>query len=397
MSDASADRRPMASGPSVGCRVVTYADSARLLLAGQLRALSELRWALVSGEAYPDAPEHLSVHVVPMRREPALSDLRSLLNLFRFFRSHRFTFVQTHTPKASMLGLPAARLAGLPTIYTVHGSMYFKENTRAQNILGWIFERWCCTWARRVLVQSREDAETLPRARICRAAKVVYIGNGIDLERFSSVPPPSGTASAPVVTMVSRLVAEKGCREFFEVARALHGTARFVHVGPIEPDQSDAIPAEEMAALVEAGIVEFAGMTDDIPRFLAQADLVLLPSFREGIPRAAMEAAATGRAVAGYDVRGVREVIPPRLGLLVPRGDTAALIEVVRTLLADEERLVSAGRECQAWVLANFSEADVVDRLRKVYDEFGASAEGAVGEVGAEGAGAADHDRPRKP
>lgn len=387
----------VASGAPAGCRVVTYADSARLLLAGQLHALADVRWSLVSGEAYPDAPEGLTVHVVPMRREPAPSDVRSLIELYRFFRRHRFDFVQTHTPKASMLGLPAARWAGLPTLYTVHGSMYFKENTRAQNLLGWVFERWCCTWARRVLVQSSEDAEALPRARICPAAKVVHIGNGIDLARFGAVPP-AGGAEPPVVLMISRLVAEKGCREFFTVARELQGLARFVHVGQIEPDQSDAIPAEEMDALAAGGVVEFLGTTDDVPGVLAQADLVLLPSFREGIPRAAMEAAASGRAVAGYDIRGVREVIPPRLGLLVPRGDTAALVEVVRGLLSDRERLVGLGRECQEWVLSQFSEADVVTRLRAVYAELGRSAEGAVGDAGAgRPVEPPDHDRPGGP
>lgn len=361
-----------------GCRVVTYADSARLLLAGQLRGLADMRWSLVSGEAYPDAPEGLTVHVVPMRREPALSDFRSLLALYRFFRRQRYDFVQTHTPKASMLGLPAARLAGLPTLYTVHGSMYFRDNTRAQNALGWVFERWCCTWARRVLVQSREDAETLPRARICPPGKVVHIGNGIDLDRFRAVPPPpaTGAGELPVVLMISRLVAEKGCREFFTVARALQGRARFVHVGQIEPDQSDAIGAEEMDALAAAGIVEFRGTTRDVPGELAGADLVLLPSFREGIPRAAMEAAASGRPVAGYDVRGVREVIPPRLGLLVGRGDTGALIDLVASLLADRRRLVELGRECQQWVLSQFSEADVVARLRRVYAEFAPGGQG---------------------
>lgn len=396
VSNPTADSVP--SGAPAGCRVVTYSDSARLLLAGQLHALRDIRWSLVSGEEYVDAPDGLSVHVVPMRREPALADVRSLANLYRFFCRHRFTFVQTHTPKASMLGLPAARWAGLPTLYTVHGSMFFKENTRAQNALGWIFERWCCTWARRVLVQSREDAETLPRARICRAEKVVFIGNGIDLDRFRSVPPPLPSPKPPVVLMISRLVAEKGCRDFFTVAKALHGYARFVHVGQVEPDQSDAIPAEEMEALAASGIVEFLGTTHDVPGVLADADLVLLPSFREGIPRAAMEAAASGRPVAGYDVRGIREVIPPRLGLLVPRGDTGALVELVRGLLANRDRLLSLGRECQAWVLAQFSEADVVVRLRQVYAEFDGSAEGAVGDAGARRTvEPADHDRPRGP
>ena len=344
--------------------------TARLLLAGQLRALPEIDWTIVSGAAYPDAPTHVrSVHV-PMQRELAKTDLASLVALYRYFRRHRFSFVQTHTQKASLLGLPAARIAGLPTLYTMHGCLYFKDNTRLQNVVAWAFERWCCSWAGKVLVQSREDAGTLPRVRICRTGKVVHVGNGIDLERFTRAPLPCPPGGTPVVMMVGRLVTEKGCRDFFAVAEALHAHARFVHVGPVEADQHDAVPAAEIEELSRKGYVEFRGPTDDVAAHLRDADLVLLPSYREGIPRVAMEAAAMGRPVGGYDIRGMREVIPRALGLLAPRGDVAMLTQLVRSLVGDGDRRATLGQDCHDWAVAQFSEQAVVQRLRAVYAEF---------------------------
>jgi glycosyltransferase involved in cell wall biosynthesis len=87
-----------------------------------------------------------------------------------------------------------------------------------------------------------------------------------------------------------------------------------------------------------------------------------------------MEAAAAGRPVVAYDVRGVREVVDPASGLLVPRGDTAALAAVVGALLEDPERRAALGRVCQAHVLERFSEADVIARLRGVYAELSEAA-----------------------
>ncbi len=120
--------------------------------------------------------------------------------------------------------------------------------------------------------------------------------------------------------------------------------------------------------------VTFVGAVDDIRPYLAAADIVVLPSYREGVPRVAMEAAAAGRPVVAYDVRGVREVLDPASGLLVPRGDTVALARVVEDLLADPARRVALGAACQARVLERFSEDDVIDRLRGVYAELAGAA-----------------------
>ncbi len=350
-----------------GCRVVTTALSARVLLAHQLSALDQVDWTVVSGDAYDDAQAGLDVEVVPIRREFALSDLTAFVALWRTFRRRRFDFAQTHTPKASFLGLPAARLSGTPAIYTVHGALYFRDNGRRANVLGWCFERWCCSWADRVLVQSQEDREVLPRVRICPDRKLGYVGNGIDLERFLAPTEPALTAERPIVMMVSRLVLEKGCQDFLDLAAALRGRADFVHVGPIELDQNDALPTEVMAAAEASGTVTFVGPVDDVRPYLASADLVVLPSYREGIPRAVMEAAVMGRPVVAYDIRGVREVLDPALGLVAPRGDVPALTALVDSLLDDPDRRRALGLACRDRVVDRFSERLVVERLTDVY------------------------------
>ncbi len=352
-----------------GCRVVTTSLTARLLLANQLRALAdEIDWTIVSGDAYDDPPDGIEVEVVPIRREFAASDVGAFLRLWLFLRQQRFGLVQTHTPKASFLGLPAARLVGSPAIYTIHGALYFAGNGRRANLLGWLFERWCCSWATEVLVQSREDEAALPEARICPRRKLTYVGNGIALDRFVTPPPAALRTERPVVLMVSRLVLEKGCADFIELAASLAGQADFVHVGPSEHDQSDALPEDEIRSASDRGIVTFVGPVDDVRPYLASADLVVLPSYREGIPRVAMEAAAMGRPVVAYDIRGVREVVDRGLGLLAPRGDRLGLIGVVERLLKDPDRRTELGDLCRRRVVERFSEDLVVERLRASYN-----------------------------
>ena len=350
-----------------GCRVVTTSLTARVLLANQLRSMPEIDWTVVSGDRYPEPPAEVAVEVIPIRREFALSDASSFVGLWRYLRRQRFDFVQTHTPKASFLGLPAARLSGSPAIYTIHGALYFEGNGRKANVLGWCFERWCCTWADRVLVQSREDERVLPTARICARDKLAFVGNGIVMDRFMEPVPPALVSDRPIVMMVGRLVREKGCADFLAMAASLSDRAEFVHVGPFEHDQSDALTEEEVASASEAGTVRFIGEVEDVRPYLASATVVVLPSYREGIPRVAMEAAAMGRVVAAYDIRGMREVIDPQLGLLVDRGDQRALTEVVAGLAGDPARCAELGARCRSWVVDRFSEDQVVDRLRATY------------------------------
>jgi glycosyltransferase involved in cell wall biosynthesis len=344
--------------------------TARLLLDNQLQALDEVSWSVVSGDEFDGAPPGVLVEVVPLRREFALSDCMAFFRLWNLFRRQRFDFVQTHTPKASFLALPAARLSGTPAIYTIHGALYFRDNGRKANVLGWLFERWCCAWAHRVLLQSREDQDALPRMGICARAKIRFIGNGIMLDHFLQPVSALRRSSRPIVLMISRLVREKGCADFITLARNLRNQADFVHVGPVELDQRDALSKADIAEA--SAYVSFVGPVEDVRPYLASSDIVVLPSFREGVPRVPIEAAAAGRPVVAYDVRGVREVVDTSTGVLVARGDVDALTEAVRELLLDGDRRTRLGQAARARVAGCFAEDDVVDRLRDVYAELGA-------------------------
>ena len=348
--------------------MVTTSLTARVLLANQLRSMPEIDWTVVSGDRYPEPPDGVAVEVIPIRREFALSDAASFVGLWRYLRRQRFDFVQTHTPKASFLGLPAARLAGSPAIYTIHGALYFEGNGRMANILGWCFERWCCTWATGSWSRAARTRRRCPRWGSAARGKLAFVGNGIVMDRFLAPVAPALASDRPIVMMVSRLVREKGCADFLALAASLSGRADFVHVGPFEHDQRDALTEEEVAAAAEAGTVRFIGDVDDVRPYLASAAVVVLPSYREGIPRVAMEAAAMGRPVAAYDIRGMREVIDPGLGLLVPRGDQRALTGVVDGLVGDPARCSELGARCRSWVVDRFSEDRVVERLRTTYD-----------------------------
>ncbi len=363
-------RTAAADGPvrPRACRLVTTSLTARVLLANQLARLTDFDWTVVSGDPYPDPAAGIEAVVVPIRRELSPSAFGSFVGLWRHFRSRSYEFVQTHTPMASLLGLPAARLAGRRTLYTIHGALYFEGNGRLANMAGWCFERWCCAWAHLVLVQSREDAARLPSVGICRRSRLRYVGNGIVVERFTEPVAPALEDERPVVLMVSRLVREKGCHEFLALAAALADTARFVHVGPREHDQRDAITDEEVREAEAAGVT-FVGPVEDVRPYLASATVVVLPSYREGIPRVAMEAAAMGRPVLAYDIRGMREVIDPATGLLVARGDVGALRARLEQLLDDEDECAALGARLREQVIERFAEARVVDRLRAVYAE----------------------------
>lgn len=367
-------RRKPNVGPLRVCRIVTTSLTARVLLANQLRSLPEIEWTVVCGDSFQDPIDGISVASIPMARELSWKDAFLFARLFHFLRRNRFDIVQTHTPKASFVGLPAARLVRSAAIYSIHGARYFPEYSKVSNFFGWCFEKWCCTWASAVLVQSREDEAVLPGVHLCPDHKVHYVGNGIVMSRFLSPVEPALVSALPIVLMVSRLVREKGVYDFIDLAGRLSGKADFVHIGWFDIERHDGLSEEEIASVSAAGTVRFLGGVDDVRPYLVSASVVVLPSYREGIPRVAMEGAAMGKPVACYNVRGVREVIDQRHGLLATCGDVTELTRIVEDLIGDPARCEQLGKLCHDDVLASFSEEQVVDRLRCVYSVLGRAA-----------------------
>lgn len=369
-------------------QVATADVSIRILLLDHIRSLQEQGHAL-TGVCAPGPwtrelrETGIELDTIDMARElRPWRDLKALLQLYRLFRRRRFDVVHTHTVKAGLLGPLAGRLAGVPVVlHTVHGLLFHDRMPRPKRWLFWLVERITASLADHLLSQSAEDVAVAVRSRLCRPPKISYLGNGIDVRRFS--PDSTGAARARlrrefgfndsdfVVGCVARLVYEKGCAEIFAAAERLtsrHSEIKFLLIGPQESDQNDAVSARQIDLLSRRGTVVFAGWRADMPQCYAAMDLFLLPSHREGVPRACMEAAAMERPVVASDIRGCREVVRhDQTGFLVPLKDVSAIVRAIETLAGDRAQAAAMGRRGRQHILRNFDERRVLERLCAFY------------------------------
>lgn len=368
---------------------VTSADiSLALLLGPQLRAFAEAGMEVIGVSApgpFVDQLASWGITHVPLehatRSVAVREDVLALVELERLFRRLRPDIVHTHNPKPGLYGRVAAKTAGVPGIVnTVHGLYAAPEDPLARKSVVYALERIAATCSDVELFQNPEDLEVMRRLGV-PARRLVLLGNGIDLERFHDVRTPGSTArarralgvddSAVVVGTVGRLVWQKGFRELFAAARhlrAIRGDVVFVVVGPEDPAKDDALGPEDIAEARAIGNVVFTGHRDDVEDLYAGFDLYALPSYREGFPRSAMEAAASGVPVIATDIRGCRQVVDHDVtGLLVPVHDGDALALAIAALAADPARCSEMGIRGRQKAETEFDDRDVIARTLDAY------------------------------
>jgi glycosyltransferase involved in cell wall biosynthesis len=216
------------------------------------------------------------------------------------------------------------------------------------------------------IFQNVEDRGLFERERLVPPDRIVMIaGCGVNLVEFAATPEPPGP---PVVMFPARLLGDKGINEFIgavEILKREGSAARFVLVGRRDPLNPTDVGETKLNQWVRSGLVEYWGYSDSMPATLAQAHIVVMPSYREGLPRGLIEAAACGRAIVTTDVPGCRAVVRHEdNGLLVPLQDVPATAAAIRRLLDDaglRHRLAARGR---AIAEAEYSvEAFVADSL----------------------------------
>lgn len=295
-----------------------------------------------------------------------LRELGSVLSLRSALKQAAPDVILSHTPKGNIYASFARRGLGIRQIAGVSGlgSSFIRQDWLTRIVM----QLYKLTFGGmdRVFFENPTDQGIFLQHGLVSAAQAQGIpGLGVDLAHFASVPVPQLTQpGAPVFLMIARLLGDKGVREYAAAAHAVrlrHAHARFQLLGSLDASNPTAITADELANWTSDGTIDYLGYTADVRPYIAAAHCVVLPSYREGMSRTLLEAAAVGRALVASDVPGCREAIDVGVnGLLCEARSTESLSAALAQICTlPEARLIQMGEASRSKAQAQFSEAMV--------------------------------------
>lgn len=298
----------------------------------------------------------------------------ALREIVSVYRRERPDLVHHVALKPAVYGSVAARFAGRPAAVNMVaglGYVFTAKGVKARAVAAFLraaFRRMLQPENARLIFQNPDDEALLREMCRPRAGQMVMIrGSGVDIDRFR----PRTEPKAVVVTLVSRMLWNKGIGDLVEAGKILAARGediRFQVVGAPDPENPSSIPEEQLREWNE-GRVRWLGRRDDIAEVWAESSIAVLPtSYGEGVPKALLEAAASGRPIVATDVPGCREIVRHEdNGLLVPVGDAHALAEAIARLARDPELRRAMGMRGRRLVEQEFAESIVVGQTLDVY------------------------------
>lgn len=314
--------------------------------------------------------EALGARFIPLPMNAAgtnpLAELGLMLRARRLLRAERPDFLFNFTIKmnlyfglsARMLGIPYANnVSGLGTAF-IHDTPVYRAVQRLYGVSN--------RGARRVFFQNSEDRDLFLARDLAPSQRITLLpGSGVDVQRFAFTPMPDGAGEGALhFLMISRLIGDKGVREFVAAARtvkAQYPECRFTLLGPSGVSNRTAVTDAELSQWREQAIVDLPGEQRDVLPSLQTCHVLVLPSYREGMPRTVLEAAAVGRPAIVTDVPGCRHaVVPDQTGWLCEVRSAESLAE--RMI-----QVIESSRRQPEW-LAGFGER-AAERVRREFDE----------------------------
>lgn len=295
-------------------------------------------------------------------------DFSLLMRYVRVLRAERPLAYLGYTVKPNVYGSLAAHMLGIPVINNIAGlGTTFINNSFLTRIVRALY-RVALRRSRRVFFQNADDQALFIDSGLVRPECTDRLpGSGMDLARFQPVPPLPLQGRDFIFLLVSRMLKDKGVEEFVEAARRVRKqipAVRFQLLGFVDAANANAIPLQRIREWEDEGLVSYLGRTDDVRPFLAQADCVVLPSYREGVPRSLLEAAAMARPLIATDVVGCRDIVEDNANGLLCRpkdaGDLAA--KMVRMIELAPERRLEMGMAGRRKVENEFDEKVVIQK-----------------------------------
>jgi len=374
-------------------RVTTVPLSLKVLLRQQLQFMSA-HYDVVAvsspGKLLEDVGINEGVRTVPVAMTRAitpLQDLKALWRLYKLFKEERPAIVHTHTPKAGLLGMLAARLANVPTrLHTVAGLPLMENKGIKRKVLE-IVEWLTYACATKVYPNSKNLAQFILEHKFCTAHKLSVLGNGssngINTTFFnlsSEIEEQAARLRATldikatdfVFLFVGRLVRDKGLEELVNAFTALkkrHGNIKLLLVGPFEPEL-DPLSAQVLGQIQKDSDIINVGFQQDIRPYLAVSQALTFPSYREGFPNVPMQAGCFHLPSIVTNINGCNEIIEDgKNGLIIPVKDAMALENAMERLLTDKTLYQQLSANARSMIVARYDQKFFWNVLLKEYQD----------------------------
>jgi glycosyltransferase involved in cell wall biosynthesis len=305
-------------------------------------------------------------------------EIFSILEFIKIYRKEKPSIVHHVSIKPVLYGSWAARISCVPGVVNTLaglGFIFMAQGWKAKILRQVIIFAYRLAFSAKNTIgifQNPEDMRLFIYSGVIKQEKAVLIrGSGVDMSRFVGLPEPPGI---PTIVLASRMLWDKGVGELVDAARQLQKDGvkcRIVLVGNPDPENPSSIPEGILHEWHREGIVEWWGYRNDIQEVFAKCNIVVLPSYREGLPKVLIEAASCARPIIATDVPGCREIVRNNEnGLLVPPHDSKSLAHGLRTLIKDAELRAAMGERGRKIVQDEFSEEIVVRKTMEVYKKI---------------------------
>lgn len=303
-------------------------------------------------------------------------NIRCWWEMYQALRIHRPDMVLFFTIRPNTLGNLAAAAAGIRSISTVEGMGITTSQGNWLRFVSRTLYRLAFSFTQKVLFLNPDDQKEFVEQGIIQAQKSQLIqGPGLDIQHFKPISKPNQHPFI-VFLFVGRLLEEKGIHEFVEAASQLKSQqmpSQFRVLGSPDAGNPTSIAETTIQQWVDSNYIEYLGHQPDVRPALADADVLVLPSYyREGLPRSILEAMAMEKPIITTDSVGCREtVIPGKNGFLIPPRDVPALVQAMQKMAAlSREERQEMGRQSRCMVVKKFSDAQVIPTYESLIGQF---------------------------
>ena len=299
-------------------------------------------------------------------------EFTAIARLARIYHGEKPDIVHHVAMKPMLYGSLAAHVMRIPhTVNWVAGMGWLFVSKNKQVKLLQIIVRMVLGLLLRktsVIVENLDDQEIIANIGVVASHIHLVRGAGVDTLVYSPSPEPTGI---PIVLLPARMLWDKGVGEFVDAARLIRErgvSARFVLVGEPDGENPASVPSQQLTRWRNEGVVEWWGRSEDMPYIFAQAHIVCLPSYREGLPKSLLEAASCGRPIVTTNVPGCREIVRNGdNGYLVEARNARALADGLVELIQNPTLRLQMGQRGRERVLNEFSQEKVVAEVLEIY------------------------------